>query len=142
MKIENNYYIFSKNENVPLSKNFNTKEFSCHCSDPSCVEQKINKKMVDILQEIRDNVGFALSINSGFRCSVKQQELRQSGIHTAVGKSSHELGNAVDIAPSKLNDENMKNLFTYCEKYVKAIGTAKTFYHIDLRDDKIRRWTY
>jgi hypothetical protein len=30
----------------------------------------------------------------------------------------------------------------YCEKYVKAIGTAKTFYHIDMRADKNRRWMY
>jgi uncharacterized protein YcbK (DUF882 family) len=80
-----------------------------------------------------------LRITSAFRCKEHQASLRKSGILTAVGTSTHELGDAADIlAIGKPIDV----VLAEAPKHFKAIGIAKTFIHVDLRDDKERRWPY
>jgi hypothetical protein len=95
------------------------------------------------LELVRVEFNEPLLITSAFRCDKKQQDLRGTGTLTAKGKSTHELGHAVDIKPLKSTEENFKRLLEVLAKHFDAIGLAKTFYHVDLRTDKKnRRWNY
>lgn len=140
IKIENNYYIWNKNENLWINNWFKTTEFTCQCKHKSCGEQKISVELIKRLTEIREEVNSPMRIHSGYRCSKHQEDIRKSGVSTVVAKkSTHELGNAVDISVSKLVTGE---LLKVVEKHFKSIGVANNFLHVDLRDDKIRRWKY
>jgi uncharacterized protein YcbK (DUF882 family) len=80
-----------------------------------------------------------ITINSGYRCAVKQEQLRKAGYETAVGISSHELGIAADISAP-----DMAALGVAVEKVFGpySIGTANSFYHVDSRPNGPRRWSY
>lgn len=76
-------------------------------------------------------------ITSGFRCKAHQEDLRQSGLETAVGTSSHERGIAADVTCLHLD-----TLLQLADPLFPAMGVAKSFVHVDLRKDKRRRWKY
>lgn len=131
--------VFKKNENKKLTRNFVSKEFECRCLK-DCGNQYVSEELLNRLQSVRDEMGCPITVTSGFRCREHQEHLRGSGIKTATGISTHELGIAVDVqvAPSK-----MDKLYSILEKYFKSIGVARTFFHVDLRNDKEkRRWKY
>lgn len=119
-----------------MSPNFRATEFDCPCGQ--CTETQIDEDLVSKLQQLRDTAG-SIKINSGYRCANYQEELRKRGYETAKGVSQHELGKAADICIAGLTgpqmEEKAKELF-------KAIGVGRYFVHVDLRDDKERRWTY
>lgn len=141
MRIENGFYIFTKEENEWLGKWFKSKEFKCSCEYTTCIDQKISIELVNRLEFIREAVKSPLRIHSGFRCEKKQSDIRKSGTSTvvSVNKSTHEKGEAVDISCSALVPGELLKL---CELKFKSIGIASNFLHVDLRDDKIRRWNY
>lgn len=137
---KNGYYIWKKGDVYPFNKYFKTSEFSCQCKLPSCVEQKVSKELISKLTQLRESINEPLSITSGFRCREHQEEIRRSGVSTVVAKvSTHELGDAADVQPTRTS---IKDFETIAAKFFKAIGTAKTFLHLDLRSDKVRRWPY
>jgi uncharacterized protein YcbK (DUF882 family) len=129
---------FKKDERKKLSRSFNSGEFECRCAK-DCGEQSISKELIDKLQLVRDELGIPLVVTSAFRCAEHQERLRGSGIKTAVGRSTHEDGIAADIT---VPVGKMPKLLAILEKHFKAIGIARNFYHVDLRDDKERRWKY
>jgi uncharacterized protein YcbK (DUF882 family) len=140
IKIKDDYYIWNKGDNLWINNWFKTKEFECKCSNKECVEQKIAVELVNRLTEIRDYTKSPMRVTSGYRCSKHQEEIRNSGTSTVVAKkSTHELGNAADISVSSLTT---LNLLPIVEKKFKSIGIANNFLHVDLRDDKARRWKY
>jgi zinc D-Ala-D-Ala carboxypeptidase len=120
-----------------LSTHFSTKEFTCRCG--MCRDQRISKELITKIEEVRALYGRPITVTSGFRCPRHQAHLRGTlpEGHTAKGTSTHEMGQAADIT-----GEDLPALFAACEKVFKAIGLAKTFYHVDLRNDKVRRWNY
>ncbi len=126
-------YTWSRGSNGMLSAHFNAKEFTCKCG--VCRDQRISKTLIRKLEAVRDAVG-PLTITSGYRCAMHQANLAKQGLQTAKN-STHVIGQAADIVAT-----DMTALFTACEAEFKAIGTAKTFLHVDLRADKIRRWDY
>lgn len=129
---------FKKNEHKKLSKSFQSGEFECRCAT-DCGTQRISPEMIIKLQKVRDALGSPLIITSAFRCADHQARLRASGIKTATGQSTHELGIAVDIS---VQTSKMPKLFQLLQEHFKAIGIARNFYHVDLRDEKERRWKY
>jgi uncharacterized protein YcbK (DUF882 family) len=135
----NGYFYWKKGEDVPVSAHFGTKELTCQCSHPACIDQMISGELLNRLEKIRIDLAQPISVTSAFRCAEHQQDLRESGIMTAAGKSQHELGNASDIkCPVPIDD-----LVNTAAKYFQAIGIAHTWIHVDLRNDKpIRRWYY
>lgn len=140
IKIENGYYIWSKGENLWLNNWFKTKEFECKCNNKECKEQKISVELIDRLTKLRVEVNSPIRITSGFRCKKHQEEIRNSGVSTVVAqKSTHELGDAADISVSSLI---VPVTIPFAAKYFKSIGIANNFLHVDLRDDKVRRWNY
>jgi uncharacterized protein YcbK (DUF882 family) len=116
---------------------FNLREFECKCG--LCARQTISTELVKKLHKIRTELGLPITVTSGYRCAAYQARLRGSlpvG-HTAKGRSSHEAGNAADLAC-----RDMDKLLKLCESEFKAIGVASTFVHVDTRSDKLRRWKY
>jgi uncharacterized protein YcbK (DUF882 family) len=153
--VNNGFYVWTKGKDIPFElplmldpverkkrqSYFSTAEFSCKCTNRTCVDQKVSVELVDKLIELREAVDAPVRITSGFRCERHQAAIRGSGIKTTVGTSSHELGLAVDI-----QSKDMKALAREVEKLFNNIGTAATFLHVDVRplkaDGAKRRWPY
>jgi len=132
------HYIWDKGVNLGLSAHFKSSEFACHCT--KCGVQKVSKVLVDHLEQVRVEFGTPIQINSGYRCSEYQDELRRQGYETAKGISTHQMGQAADIRPVDLHQ--MNDLLTVVKKHFMAIGVARSFLHVDERRDKERRWAY
>lgn len=110
-------------------KYFELHEFKCSC----CGRNEITYELVAKLDELRRAYGKPIRVTSGYRCPPH---------NAAVGgalNSTHTKGAAADITADDLN-----SLYKLCEAHFKAVGDgrAKGFIHVDLRQDKVRRWTY
>ena len=55
---------YKKGTAVTLSTNFKSTEFDCHGSG-CCSSTKVDEKLVEYLQKIRDHFGKSVNINSG-----------------------------------------------------------------------------
>jgi len=142
MSEDSNYFIWIKGDVYFLDKDqyFKTSEFACHCNYSDCKEQKINKDLVKKIIELRKEINEPIKVTSAFRCAKYQNKLRVEGVNTVVAKkSTHELGDAVDVAPVRMK---IKDFLNFASKKFKAIGVAKNFLHLDQRSDAIRRWDY
>lgn len=106
---------------MQITRNFKDSEFQCPC----CGVIKYDKSLVDKLQIIRNIIGVAITINSGYRCS---------NHNTKVGgyiKSLHMQGIAVDmkVTPGKMKDliELSKHVF-----YNNGVGVYPNHIHVDM----------
>ena len=132
------FHVWEKGVARPIGKYFNSREFSCKCSNKSCVTQKISIDLVNRLDLVREEFGAPIRVTSAFRCAEHQASLRGSGIKTATGTSTHELGEAVDIQTMQGTKDGLEKI---AEKHFTSIGIANTFLHLDTRKD-YRRWKY
>ena len=72
------------------TKNFKVSEFACkHCGT-----NKIDQRVLNMAQEIRDYLGVPILINSGYRCEVHNKKVG------GVKNSKHVQGKAADLACS------------------------------------------
>jgi uncharacterized protein YcbK (DUF882 family) len=131
-KIET-HYTWKKGEHIQLSKNFSSLELQCKCRNSDCIDQKINKELIEKAQKVRDDHGNTIIVTSGFRC------LKHNKAEGSSDTSQHPLGNGLDYCSSELNE-----LYQLSEKHFNAVGDGrkKGFVHVDSRNDKIRRWNY
>ena len=109
------------------TKNFKVSEFACkHCG-----ENKIDQKVLDICQTIRDELGVPVRVNSGYRC--EKHNARVGG----VKGSFHTKGLAADLScelGAKKMFETVQDLYhknklpelKYCIYYAH-----KNFIHVD-----------
>lgn len=126
---------YKKSDRIQLSKNFNSYEFRCGLGRPcSCQTTLIDKKLVEILQMIRDHwPGHAVHITSGYRCPVYNRS-----IGGAAG-SYHSKGMAADIT---VDGVAPREVAKYAESIgVLGIGLYETqadgfFVHVDTRTYK------
>lgn len=130
------HYVWRKGENSAITKNFWTSEFECPCVLPTCIEQRINRNLVDNLQKVRDSLNEPLTITSGYRCAAYQEDLEKRGYKTAKN-SQHLLGNAADVTA-----RNMTTLGRLVHENFISVGVARNFFHVDERRDKPRTWNY
>jgi zinc D-Ala-D-Ala carboxypeptidase len=137
MRTDETFFYWYKGDGELLAYGFKADEFSCHCNQCKDEEQKISKKLIERLEVVRHLFARPIVITSGYRCAQHQQELRDKGFETAVGKSSHELGEAADVTCG-----NVPRLAAIANNYFKSLGLARTWMHVDTRDDKERRWSY
>lgn len=110
------------------TRNFKRSEFECHCG---CGKSLVSRKLLYLLQCIRDDVGFRMDVNSGYRCIDHNK---------AVGggtNSQHLYGMAADI---KINSTNQRDaLVSSAESYgFGGIGIYPTFVHLDIRNGNAR----
>ncbi len=139
MKRDNVFYSWKKGEVADFTANFSTREMSCQCNHPSCVDQRIAVELVDKLQLIRLAAASPVRVHSAFRCRAHQADLAKQGYETAKGVSQHELGRAADISCSAIPTLQFRSLV---KPHFKAVGTASSFLHVDLRSDRERTWSY
>lgn len=111
------------------TKNFNVKEFACHCG---CGYNVIDQRVVDICQKIRDRVGVPVRVNSGCRC--KNYNLKVGG----VNGSFHTTGYAADLSCSIgatslfVIIADMKARGELPDLEYAILYRAKNFVHIDI----------
>lgn len=82
-----------------LSKNFSRREFACKCG---CGFDDVSPKLANLVQEIRDELGKKIFIDSGCRCPTHNRRVK------GVKNSGHLTGEAADIKA-----EGMKSLLLY-----------------------------
>lgn len=126
-------FIWPKGERVQLGKHFHTTEFECRCKLASCKKQKISLELVRRLDRLRDALNSPIRIHSGYRCPEHNKAVG------GVRGSTHTKGWAVDCSASR---QTVLEIKPHAERLFKAIGVASNFIHLDLRDDKERRWGY
>jgi hypothetical protein len=117
---------FKRGDKTKLSANFSVKEFECKCG--KCEETLINLDHVQRLQQLRDDLGCSITINSAYRCLAH---------NTAVGgekNSQHMKGNATDIVVEGMTPDEVADS---CEKF-DGLGRYNTFTHVDSRGKKAR----
>jgi hypothetical protein len=125
-----NIQTFKRGDKTRLSANFSVKEFECKCG--KCPETLIDLDHVQQLQQLRDNLGRSITINSAYRCLDH---------NTAVGgekNSQHMKGVATDITIKGVSPDEVADA---CEKLFDGIGRYDTFTHVDSRGKKAR-WDF
>ena len=121
-----------------ISKSFLKKEFDCPCDH--CDQTLISDELVRRLEKLRQDLGCPIQITSAYRCDSYQLNLKQRGYETAHGLSTHQLGLAVDIKTGKHTGEELER--AAARVGFLAIGRGLTWIHVDMRDDRVRRWGY
>lgn len=124
--------IYDKADKTYVAKNFRVNEFSCH-GKGCCSTVKIDPKLAEYLQKIRDHFGKPITINSGYRCEKHNKAVG------GASKSRHTQGMAADIVIKGVAPAEVA-------KYAESIGilgiglyeTAKDgyFVHVDTRETK------
>lgn len=127
-----------KGSKALVTKDFTASEFDCPCD--KCGSTLIDLELVAGIQRMRDALRVPITVTSGYRCTLHQIELQERGLETAKKKSTHEEGRAADISTGKHSGDQLEACARGCG--FRAVGVGKMFIHIDMRDDKDRRWTY
>lgn len=128
-----------------LSDNFSVHEFDCPCSHPECRLTLADSTGVSQLQAMRDKIKKRITIDrgGGMRCRFYQKELFEKYKNVpgkTVERSTHELGCAWDISVIGMNGSDLEKIARECG--FRAVGVAKTWIHVDVRDDAEREWVY
>ena len=123
---------YKRGDSTKLSANFRVSEFLCHGSG-CCTQGKVDEKLVQILQQIRDHFGKPVHITSAYRCAAWNKRVG------GVSRSYHLSGQAADI---KVEDTAPAEVAKYAESIgVLGIGLYETdsdghFVHVDTRTTK------
>jgi len=105
-------------------KHFKPEEFSCPC----CGLQKIDPELVRILDEVREETGIVMVINSGTRCVKHNTDVGGARLsaHLVYGEYSH----AADI--SCTNDIERGQLAEACYKRgIRRFEASDLHLHVD-----------
>ena len=117
------------------TKNFKVSEFTCKCG---CGFNKIDQRVMNMAQALRDELGVPVHVNSGCRC--EKHNAKVGG----VKNSKHTKGLAADLscskgalalwnAAKKLYAEGKLKDLDYCIRY-------KNFIHIDCGGKRKNLW--
>ena len=123
---------YKRGSSEQLAANFKASEFLCKGSG-CCSDGKIDEKLVEILQQIRDHFGKPVHISSAYRCATWNKQVG------GVSGSYHLYGQAADI---KVEDTAPAEVARYAESIgVLGIGLYETdadghFVHVDTRTSK------
>lgn len=123
--------------NERLSKNFQRWEFACR-GNPCCGRSApISLLLVNLLQQLRTDLGVPLTINRGFTCQIHNMKLGSKLT------SEHCLGLAADVKiPNGLDVEEIKKM-TLDWAQIGAFGMYDNHFHIAIRHfegQKRREW--
>lgn len=119
---------YQKGSNEKLSANFKIREFDCKGTD-CCNLTKIDEKLVEYLQQIRDKFQKPVYIQSGYRCVTHNAK-----VANAASKSKHMDGMAADIVVDGVEPLVVAQ---FAESIgVLGIGLYDDFVHIDTRKEK------
>lgn len=121
-------YSLAKDGTKQITKNFKVREFAC--KDGSDVVF-VADELANVLQQIRDHFGKAITINSGYRTPTYNKKIG------GATYSQHMYGTAADIVVSGVKPSEV---YAYANSILKAGGVGKydTFTHVDVREVKSR----
>lgn len=120
-------YSLKKDGKKKLSGHFAVKEFACNDGTDTIF---ISNKLVDLLEKMRNKIGRAVYISSGYRTEAKNK---------AVGGaefSQHKYGCAADIWVSGWKPEQVAAVAEELMPNTGGIGIYAGFVHVDVRPDK------
>lgn len=120
--------------NPSLTRNFKLSEFACKDGSPIVF---IDPLLPWILQNVRDHFKKAVVITSAYR-TVDHNSKPEVGGEFA---SYHCRGMAVDFVVKGIKQSEVQAYLETIVPNTCGIGKAKTYTHIDTRENK-SRWTY
>ena len=130
-----------------ITKNFTTDEMHCQCNY-GCGQDEMDDEFMRMLQELRDEAGFAFRISSARRCELHNSDI--SSHH--LKKGIHTFGKAVDILTGHGSTTKVLELIKqaldigFTGLGLNLRGDRKgRFIHIDNRDSDFSApavWTY
>lgn len=120
-----NVKTFSRGDKVQITRNFHSDEFACKDGSKKIL---IDVDLVSILQKIRDELGSAITINSGYRTDSYNQKV------DGAKNSYHLKGRAFDISSKAADPWKLAKLAE--RQGLKGIIRYLTFTHIDNRETK------
>ena len=124
-----NAYSYAKDGTKFLSANFRVREFRCQDdTDPIFVDSDL----VDILQNVRDHFGKAVTITSAFRTASHNKKVG------GATYSQHLYGKAADIKVSGVAASVVADFAETLMPNTGGIGRYSTFTHVDVRKVKSR----
>ena len=124
-----NAYSYAKDGTKFLSSNFRVREFRCKDdTDPIFVDSDL----VDILQNVRDHFGKAVTITSAFRTASHNKKVG------GATYSQHLYGKAADIKVSGVAASVVADFVETLMPSTGGIGRYSTFTHVDVRKVKSR----
>lgn len=116
---------FNRGDRIQITKNFHSDEFACK---DGCKKILIDVDLVFVLQKIRDEIGSAITINSGYRTIPYNKKVG------GAKNSYHIKGRAFDISSKTVDPRRLAKI---AEKQgLKGIIRYQSFIHIDSREKK------
>lgn len=126
--------LFKEEMHMKIGEYFDDYEFACHCDRHGVdaegypiLDHVIDKRLVDVLDRIRERLGVPIIVNSGYRCPEHNSEVG------GVSDSQHVLGTAADITYDGVDVDYLAEIAEECG----ADGIGKYYYqdfvHIDVR---------
>ena len=122
---------------MKLSKNFSLSEFACNDGSTTPDEVIVNLRLLaEQLQILRDFIGKAITINSGYRSPSYNKKIG------GVLKSKHVLGQAADIRVEGVSPREIHGIISELIKDGRmkegGLGKYPSFTHYDIRGTKAR----
>ena len=116
---------------MPTSPHFSESELSCHCCGRGV--EKISPRLLELLEQLRANIGGAIEISCAYRCPKHNAEVG------GVPNSQHVLGTAADVqTPNYEFCHTPEQLQWYCEQLpFDGIGLYDWGCHVDVREGGI-----
>ena len=108
-----------------ITPNFKKSEFACRCG---CGFDDIDRKLVEKLQAVRDEIGNPIHITSGCRCA------KQNKAEKGKTFSAHLSGFAADI--SCIHSTKRKILLPVLCQMFSRVGLRGSFIHVDIDPTK------
>ena len=122
-------YSVAKDGAKQLTRNFKVREFKCQDgTDPVFIDLRL----VDILQQVRDHFGKAVTITSAFRTASHNKKVG------GATYSQHCYGKAADIKVSGVAASAVADYVETLMPNTGGIGRYPTFTHVDVRTTKSR----
>lgn len=123
--------------NLQVSPNFNLyydRKLACPCCHLLPITIRFCNHMT-LLQELRDAVGFAIRVNSGYRCPKHNKAVGGAMPDPKIGKvGSQHLIFATDITPVSGSLGDLERMWKWSNTHFTGVGLYKTFIHVDLRE--------
>ena len=111
-------------------QNFHQGELACPC----CGAQKITVEALTRLQCLRDLLGFALPVASGFRCH------NHNKVIGGASSSKHLLGLAFDIKTTRMSAARKHKLLKIGGQLFSGVGVYDKHIHLDSRKSPAFGW--
>lgn len=98
---------------------FTEQELACkHCGENKCQQE-----LIDLLDELREEIGRPITLNSAYRCEVHDK--------AEGGKGRHQTGYAADVRVENSTERYEIVRLGFLVGFT-GIGVAKNFVHLDV----------